>query len=747
MSNYYHDARITPSNLPRVLKFWKDFRQDTKNLADQEEALEAMRSNIEDRLKPLEEAAEVLGNEARRLRLQRDDPFGELSANPRGDNVQDSVGNNFILVCAEVVRNMRAPLKALDRHLQGLKLSNEVIHQMVDTPLFERMGTYGLASAQGYEDVQMVRTAYDMARPPLKTWFSSVANLDLIEENVIDCASSCYRIMAGYHKKLVNRHTVKGILIHDDPVTTDLAMSIYDNIDSAGEIGEGLNPEELSRYSMVQARILMRALTGSVISNLMMDPSEFGAFVKGNLEGLWGLAQQVRSVTLPIMLTMSSQGWFKGNFPLDQDRGRHFKQALQQIDALDPNGVTYRDKVGMLSNAEREALNFRNETLAEIVRLLKDETGEEEIIEYVLNRKKDRYVYERDVNSFYVCQIGSGSVWKGQAPGALEVVPGNKPNVTLDDVVGSGFDEVKDFFSSIGESAKWHNLFLATSPSKKVDKNNVLLIGPQGCGKTEILRAVASHTESIGIFAQASDFLTCWKGEAEKNPKRLFEAGMRIHKETNKPVFFLIDEIDTVLNGDRGQFAFGGTNLATEFQINMDGITEYPHLAVWGATNRPERIPMPLIRRFSKVVIVGELSQDDRVTLLKQFCSTLPIAEDFPEAEWEGAARTLEGAVGDIIRKVADDLWRRKITWLVNHHPDEAEKLAKSLTKEGSAFNVGDFDRGAFHKRLRAFVQVTPPDLQQAVEDIMSNVAIKAEIETAVATYERSRMVLAGIEG
>ena len=269
------------------------------------------------------------------------------------------------------------------------------------------------------------------------------------------------------------------------------------------------------------------------------------------------------------------------------------------------------------------------------------------------------------------------------------------------------------------------------------------------CGKSEVLRAVASDRKSIGIFAQASDFLTCWKGEAEKNPKRLFEAGLKIQKESKKQVFFLIDEIDTILNDAQGQNAFGSTNLATEFQVLMDGITTYPNLALWGATNHPERIPMPLIRRFSKVIIVGELSQDNRVALLKQFLAYLPCSPEMTDEILDGAAKALKGAVGDIMRKVVDGIWREKMSHFVSHHQEAAEKVLGLLNNNGQKFHPGKFSnekRQEMFKIMSPFVQVTPEDLLRSIERHITNIAIQNEIRTAVSVYDNARQFLAALD-
>lgn len=64
---------------------------------------------------------------------------------------------------------------------------------------------------------------------------------------------------------------------------------------------------------------------------------------------------------------------------------------------------------------------------------------------------------------------------------------------------------------------------------------------------------------------------------------------------------------------------YNDINLTLEFQILMDGIVDYPGISLWGATNNPEKIPMPMIRRFNLVEIVGELQSEDRIKLLQMF--------------------------------------------------------------------------------------------------------------------------------
>jgi hypothetical protein len=597
------------------------------------------------------------------------------------------------------------------------------------------------------EQLQAFSVQFEMNRAALNRFTQGILNAEKIKGAVINVGRRVVDFLDEYYAALLHRHTVEGIKIHHDPVTTDIAISIYENVDSSGEITDGKKPDEVSAYSVRKATIVADAIKKGLVGEFIRTPARLLEFIKTNLLILWASAEQLATFAAPTADKVRSL--------LDSDAKKprllddsEFQRALLFLEDLNPQGITYKDKTGLLTSEERFEVEFRNETIAQVARRLHDPScSTQTLIEHILQRKHELHVYYQDVNSFYVCKIGNGNPFSGEAPGQLTVIPGIKPIVDINDVVGAGFDHVKIFIEQIRKSAKWHNLFLATSPSKSADKANALLIGPMGCGKSEVLRAVGGDKKSVGIYAQPSDFLTCWKGEAEKNPKRLFEEALRIQKESKKQVFILIDEVDTILNDDHARGGFGATNLTTEFQQLMDGILQYPHIAVWAATNHPERIPMPMIRRFSKVAIVGELDQADRVKLLKHFVGFLPIAEDFAEQAWSDAAAKLEGAVGDTIRKIADYIWREKMTWLVDNHPGHAEKLASFLDEEGQ-FQLSRFDsarRVLLHKKIREHMSVQPKDVLESVALHLNNIAIRSEIDTAKETYERSKMFLAGI--
>jgi hypothetical protein len=151
-----------------------------------------------------------------------------------------------------------------------------------------------------------------------------------------------------------------------------------------------------------------------------------------------------------------------------------------------------------------------------------------------------------------------------------------------------------------------------------------------------------------------------------------------------------------------------------------------------------------MIRRFSCAIICGELDQKDRVHLLKQFVAGYLPTIGFAEEHWERAALRLEGATGDVMRKVADHLWREKMSYFVNRHSEHALNLVEFLNQE-EKFSLSSFDdkkRFNFKQKLGRYVQVTPDDLQNCITKMLANLAVRSEIETAVATYKNAKALL-----
>lgn len=580
---------------------------------------------------------------------------------------------------------------------------------------------------------------------------------------LLDMAAQIVRVMEKFSEELTERHSKDGIKIHYSPVLTDFAMTIYDNVAHHGNMTEHTTESVLTAYSANKAIAVVNLMKDDRLRDILTSESaRMSTLVIQDLRSLWKQAKALEELFADEMKEVLKIQYKRFIEPSE----RTFENRLDNLATLDPNKVKYFDTSANMTEEEIRDLEHKNDVLLEVCRKLRtSDLSADEIVTYVheqVKRLRDHYL---NVNSFYVCRIGQGNPMMGKSSGHLEIIPGKKPSSKFEDIIGTGFDEVRDFAEHIKRMKKYADLFLMTSPRRTHDRANVLLIGPQGCGKTEALRAVANDEDSIAIFAQGSDFLTSWMGEAQKNPKRLFEAAVKLQKESEKHVHILIDEIDSVINDD---FSTTKINLTLEFQMIMDGIVEYPNISVWGTTNHPEKIPMPMIRRFAKLLIVGELDLPQRIQLLKHFFTNLPL-EEISEEAWKAKAKRLEHCTGDVVRKIADHVWREQMSRFIQEKPDDAERMvdtirqinlkgfgekyqpeldAKRADESMNRRSYGGKDatrRDMFLKQFKRVWAIEESAIDAAIDAALDNIGIINEIETAKKTYADAKTFLANI--
>jgi cell division protease FtsH len=223
---------------------------------------------------------------------------------------------------------------------------------------------------------------------------------------------------------------------------------------------------------------------------------------------------------------------------------------------------------------------------------------------------------------------------------------------TFNDV--AGVDEAKEELKEVIEFLKDPKKFQRLGG--KIPKG-VLLVGPPGCGKTLIARAVAGEAGVPFFSISGSDFVEMFVGVGAARVRDLFEQGRRAAKVSGKGAIIFIDEIDAV---GRLRFAgIGGGHDEREQTLNallveMDGFDTQQGLILIAATNRPDTLDPAILRpgRFDRTIIVNLPDIKGREEILKVHTRKIKLA---PNVDLKSLASQTPGFSGADIANLCNE--------------------------------------------------------------------------------------------
>ena len=229
-------------------------------------------------------------------------------------------------------------------------------------------------------------------------------------------------------------------------------------------------------------------------------------------------------------------------------------------------------------------------------------------------------------------------------------------SVTLEDV-----GDMAETKQALTEAVLWPLQHPETFERLGVDPpRGVLLYGPPGCGKTFVVRALASSGRLSVHAVKGAELMDKWVGASEKAVRELFRRA-----RDSAPSLVFLDEIDA-LAPRRGQsFDSGVTDrVVASLLTEIDGIEPMNDVVVLGATNRPDLIDPALLRpgRLEKLVFVAPPDADARRDILRTAGKSIPLADD---VDLDSLADELDGySAADcvaLLREAALTAMRRSI--------------------------------------------------------------------------------------
>ena len=228
--------------------------------------------------------------------------------------------------------------------------------------------------------------------------------------------------------------------------------------------------------------------------------------------------------------------------------------------------------------------------------------------------------------------------------------------VTLDDV-----GDMAETKQALTEAVLWPLQHPDTFARLGVEPpHGVLLYGPPGCGKTYVVRALASSGRLSVHAVKGAELMDKWVGASEKAVRELFRRA-----RDSAPSLVFLDEIDA-LAPRRGQsFDSGVTDrVVASLLTELDGIEPLRDVVVLGATNRPDLIDPALLRpgRLEKLVFVEPPDADARRKILRTAGKSIPLSAD---VDLDALAGELDGySAADcvaLLREAALTAMRRSI--------------------------------------------------------------------------------------
>ncbi len=221
------------------------------------------------------------------------------------------------------------------------------------------------------------------------------------------------------------------------------------------------------------------------------------------------------------------------------------------------------------------------------------------------------------------------------------------PKVTFEEV--AGVEEAKQELAEIVEFLKNAKKFQALGA--KIPKG-VLLLGPPGCGKTMLARAVAGEAGVPFFHISGSDFVEMFVGVGASRVRDLFDTA-----KSNRPSLIFIDEIDAV-GRQRGAGLGGGHDereqTLNQLLVEMDGFDPNAGVIMIAATNRPDVLDPALLRpgRFDRRVVVDAPDVVGRKAIFNVHLRGKPIEDDI---NVETLAKLTPGFTGADIMNVVNE--------------------------------------------------------------------------------------------
>ncbi|MHC4135887.1 MAG: ATP-dependent zinc metalloprotease FtsH, partial [Planctomycetota bacterium] len=285
-------------------------------------------------------------------------------------------------------------------------------------------------------------------------------------------------------------------------------------------------------------------------------------------------------------------------------------------------------------------------------------------------------------------------------------------NVTFQDVAGieEAKEEVQEIIEFLRNPQKFQRL------GGRIPRG-VILVGPPGCGKTLLAKAIAGEA-AVPFFAiSGSDFVEMFVGVGASRVRDLFTQA-----KEKSPCLIFLDEIDAV-GRRRGSGLGGGHDERDEREqtlnqilVEMDGFETDKGIIVVAATNRPDVLDPALLRpgRFDRTITIDLPDVKGREAILQVHARKVKIA---PSVALSVIARGTPGFSGAeleaVINEAAIGAAMRNREWVTQGDLEEArDKVRWGRSRRSRVMTDDEKEALAYHEAGHALSHLLLPDAE-----------------------------------
>src|SRR5438309_3056895 len=281
---------------------------------------------------------------------------------------------------------------------------------------------------------------------------------------------------------------------------------------------------------------------------------------------------------------------------------------------------------------------------------------------------------------------------------------------TFSDVAGldEAVEELREIVEFLKTPKKYQRL------GGRIPKG-VLLLGPPGCGKTLLARAVAGEAAVPFFYMSGSEFVEMFVGLGAARVRELFQQA-----KEKAPALVFLDEIDTIGKGRSGVMGAGfGAHDEREQTLNqllveMDGFDSSKGVIIMAATNRPDVLDPALVRpgRFDRQVVVDPPDLRGREEILRVHARSVAIDKTVELRVLAARTPGFTGAdLANVVNEAALLAARREKDSVTMAELEEAiDRVVAGLERKSRVISEREREIVAVHEMGHALVALAVPN-------------------------------------